>query len=88
MFQHKKSGPCPKKNCTRSLCEFEHVQGDLEKVVETLDDEEEMDEESAYDDQVGCSLCGCTFVDDVELDWLIEANHMSTQNRKQENGVQ
>ena len=80
MFQHNKSGPCPKKNCTRSLCEFEHVQGDLEKVVETLDDEEEMDEESAYDDQVECSLCGCTFLDDIELDWHMKANHVSRQN--------
>ena len=52
MIQHTKSGSSPKKNCTRSLYEFENVQG-----------------ESSNEDQVGCSLCGCTFADDVETDW-------------------
>ena len=24
-----------------------------------------------------CLQCGCTFVDNVELDWHLEANHLS-----------
>ena len=87
MFQHTKSVPCLRKNCTRNLCEFEHVQGDIEEVLEAFDDEEEMDGGSANEDQVECSLCGCTFVDDVELDWHNKANHMSRQNLIQANGV-
>ena len=87
MFQHTKSGPCPRKNCTRNLCEFENVQGDIEVVVEALDDEEEREGESENEDQFECSLCGCTFVDNVELGWHIEANHMSRQNLIQANGV-
>ena len=77
MFQHKKSGPCPQKNCTRNRCEFEHEQGEKDEVLEAFDDEEEKEEESTIDDEVECSLCGCTFVDKVELDWHMKDNHMS-----------
>ena len=59
-----------------------HDQGDdMNEVVEASDNEKE------EEDQVECSLCGCTFVDDVQLDWHNKANHMLRQNLIQANCV-
>ena len=38
MFNHEKSGLCQTKNCTRTLCQFEHKDETLEKVILDVDD--------------------------------------------------
>ena len=65
---------------------FGHEQVEIEVVTENLEDSVH-GSTTEMEDEVGCPQCGCTFVDDVELDWHMKANHMSRQNLNQANGM-
>ena len=72
MFLHETHGKS--EHVQEEIRDETHDQGDMKEVVEAFDDEKE------EEDQVECSLCGCTFVDDIELEWHMKANHVSRQN--------
>ena len=76
MFKHEQSGPCKLRNCTRKMCAFAHKQVEIEEVTENLEDIVH-GTSTQIDDEIEYPQCGCTFVDEVELDWHMQASHMS-----------
>ena len=61
MFKHERSGKCKFNNCSRKLCQFEHEE--IEDVT-NVEEHSSKDQDDA-EDQVGCPVCECTFLDDV-----------------------
>ena len=76
MFQHEKSGMCSRQSCTKNLCEFEHIETETDDMIETLDDTEQ--DNKTNDEQVGCILCECTFLDYAELSYHMTSSHMDS----------
>jgi hypothetical protein len=92
MFRHESSGPCKSLHCTRRLCQFEHkevlVETETIDEVNECNDEpvnenmeietlnETQNNDLLEDDQVGCSMCACTFLDQEELAYHMEFDHI------------
>ena len=83
MFAHELSGMCKfDQKCSANLCSYQHSKTD-KNGTEDEDIEENYDEISedetdgqADDEQVGCSLCSCTFLDQDELDYHLKFDHI------------
>ena len=60
-----------------NLCQFEHDNRETEET--SSDDKTETDDELT-EDEVECQMCGCTFVDETELQWHVRANHSDSTN--------
>ena len=72
MFQHERFGKCPKTKCHEKLRQFEHendVQDGQTYLIVTS--KLTVDEHDFTEDEVECQNCGCgcTFVDETELNW-------------------
>jgi hypothetical protein len=86
MFQHRNAGKCKARTCSRPLCQFEHENVVVEdsNIIHVIDDSqqedlivisESIDVLEVTEDEVECQTCGCTFVDEVELEWHMTADH-------------
>ena len=89
MFQHRKAGKCKAKTCSRHLCQFEHENAVVEdsNAIQEIDDSNQEDlivevHEFTKDEvEIKCQKCGCTFVDEVELEWHMTTVHTAVCNK-------
>ena len=61
IFLHKASGKCQNISCQIKFCPFKH--NEAQEIIEDVSSDTSEDE--FEETEVGCKLCGCTFLDHI-----------------------
>ena len=84
MFAHELSLMCKfDQKCTANLCQNRHSNIDNHKKdIQNIEDEvneveENENDDTSDEDQVGCHVCCCTFLDQAELDYHLKVDHIN-----------